>query len=71
LPVCFPGAKAVGLDKIFTDITEEEEKANICKIAVNLDVTKKVPDHGYYGPNHNLFIYKIKHGFWKMIFFIF
>ena len=32
-------------------------------MAVNMDVTKLVPDHGFYGPNHNLFIYKIKHGY--------
>lgn len=64
MPLCFPKAKAVGLDKIFNDFTPEEEKENIYKIAINMDATKIVPDQGYYGPNHKLFIYKIKYGYW-------
>ena len=60
LPLCFSGAKAVGLGEIFNDFTEEEETEKTKK-ASNYDVTKIVPDHGYYGPNCSLFMYKVKH----------
>ena len=49
-PICFPGAKAVGLGEIFNDFnsTEVTEKT---KKAINYDVTKVCPDHTYYGTN--------------------
>ena len=54
----FPGKRAIGLYAIFEEIKEEDEEW--CKKAVNYNVTQEAPGHGYYGPNCNIFMSKVK-----------
>lgn len=54
----FPGKRAIGLYAIFEDIKEEDKDK--CKKAVNYNVTNDAPGHGFYGPNCNMFMSKVK-----------
>lgn len=54
----FPGRKAIGLYAIFEDIKEEDEE--VCKRAINYNMTEDAPGHGFYGSNCGQFMFKVK-----------
>ena len=58
----FPGKRAIGLYPIFADIKDED--VDVCKKAVNYNVTNDAPGHMYFGPNCNIFMSKVKDAYW-------